>query len=396
MQFGEFSENALAKFWRAETRSLEETFDTKHNALTLIRYVFAAMVVVAHSFALGGYHAGHDPLWFWSGHQVDLGTLAVDGFFIVSGFLVARSYESVQNPWNFLFRRGIRVLPAYWLALVLGALVVGPLAWFHEQGKIAGYFANTSTGPWHYIMTNFLVTVNQWNVNSLFGDTPYAHAGAILAVNGSLWTLIFEVKCYILLAILGGLGLLRYRRLVVILAAFFFVMMVVGHANPDMSINIIPLFFPMWASALPFFFFTGAAFHHYRHELPINNRLGIIAWIVAFYTMVNTGYLVLGQLALTYGVVWLVASFSATWFEKWGDPTYGTYIFAYLVQVLMAEFGFNYEQKWHSHLMEVVYIALSVLLSTAIGYLSWHLLEKRVLSLKQRWPGRSEKSVVSS
>ena len=394
MQFGDFRDTLKAKLAGDESISLADTFDTKHNALTLARFAFAAMVVVSHSFALGGYHAGQDPISTLSGHQVDLGTIAVDGFFIVSGFLVARSYENVQRASVFLFRRAVRVLPAYWLALVLGALVFAPVAWVHEHGSLTGYFNASDTGPWHYITTNFFVTVNQWNVAGLYGHVPYTQAGGVAAVNGSLWTLIFEVKCYVLLAILGGLGLLRYRRLVLALAAFFFAMMLVNHASPHLSINLIPLFFPMWASSLPFFFFTGAAFHLYRRELPMNNRLGVIAVLVTLYTMFTSGYLVLGQLALTYAVLWFCVSFSAQWFETWGDPTYGTYVFAYPIQMLLAEFGYNQRERWPSHLMEVVYIALCVALSTAAGYLSWHLLEKRVLRLKDRWPSRTVKSVA--
>jgi len=371
-----------------KSQSLNQSFDTKRNALTLARFVFASLVVVSHSFPLGGYHLNSDPWHTWSKSQDDLGTIAVCAFFLISGFLVARSYDSVKSPAEFLFRRGIRILPAYWLALAVGALVLAPIAWYHEHHTLRGYFVASVVGPWHYLYSNFFIQIHQWNINGLFANTPFGHH-PVPAINGSLWTLIFEVKCYLVLALLGGLGLLRFRKLVVGIALFFFVMMVIHFVNPTLTINIIPFFFPMAVSAFPFFFFVGVLFHLYGDEIPMDRRLGVAAWIVVAYTMFFGGWVVLGRLVFCYALIWTVVTFSAQWFERWGDPTYGTYVFGFPIQMMLAEFGIFQTGYWNSRISALGYIALSLVLSAAMGYASWHLLEKHALRLKKRWPQRT-------
>ena len=394
VQFTAKTANSLTRVWSSESKSLHQSFDTKHNSLTLARFLFASLVVVSHSFPLGGYHGNSDPWMMWSKHQVDLGTIAVDAFFLISGLLVAKSYDSVRSPGEFLYRRALRILPAFWLALIVGALVVGPIAWHHEHHSLAGYFSTGVTGPWHYLYVNCCIQIHQWNINDLFAATPFGLHSATPAINGSLWTLIFEVKCYILLAILGGLGLLRYRRLVVTITLFFFVMMVIYYVSPTQSVLLIPFFFPLSVSAFPFFFFMGVLFHLYGDVIPIINRLGVAAWVVVAYTMFFGGWTVLGAVAFCYALFWTVFTFSAQWFERFGDPTYGTYVLAFPVQMMLAEFGFSYVGRWHQPAFAALYIAVSLILSAALGYASWHGLEKHALRLKGRWPHRPAQSVV--
>ncbi|CAB4873918.1 unannotated protein [freshwater metagenome] len=394
MQLIAKTSRAFAAVRSPESKTLHQSFDPQHNSLTLARFIFAALVVVSHSFPLGGYHANSDPWTTWSKGQDTLGTIAVEAFFLLSGLLVAKSYDSVRGPSEFLYRRALRILPAFWLALIVGALVVGPIAWYHEHHALAGYFSTSVTGPWHYLYSNCLVQIHQWNIHDLFASTPFGQNSATPAINGSLWTLIFEVKCYILLAILGGLGLLRHRRLVVVITLFFFVVMVVHFASPTLTVNIIPFFFPMDVSVFPFYFFMGVLFHLYGDAIPMNARLGVAAWVVATYTMFCGGWIVAGRLAFCYALLWTVLSFSAQWFERFGDPTYGAYVFAFPIQMLLAEFGFSQLGRWNNNLYGALYIAVSVLLSAAMGYASWHGLEKHVLRLKKRWPQRQRQSVA--
>jgi peptidoglycan/LPS O-acetylase OafA/YrhL len=62
--------------------------------------------------------------------------------------------------------------------------------------------------------------------------------------------------------------------------------------------------------------------------------------------------------------------------------------------MMLAEFGIFQTGYWNSRISALGFIALSLVLSAAMGYVSWHGLEKHVLRLKKRWPGRTTQSVL--
>ena len=136
-----------------------DLFNPRNNALTLSRFLLAVAVVVSHSFPLGGI-SFPEPLVHFSRGQIDAGSLAVDGFFILSGIPITRSYESTKNFLSFAWRRALRILPALWASLALVAFVFAPLAWVHEHHTFASYWGITHDSPWHYLTSNALVNIN--------------------------------------------------------------------------------------------------------------------------------------------------------------------------------------------------------------------------------------------
>lgn len=360
-----------------------ELFNPKNNALTLTRFLLAVAVVCSHSFPLGGI-VRHEPLAAFSRGQVDFGSLAVDGFFILSGILITRSYESTKNFLSFAWRRALRILPALWASLALVALVFGPLAWVHEHHTFSSYWSISQDSPWHYLTSNALVSVNQWNIGHLLGCTPFAKSGAVTAWNGSLWTLIYEVKCYVIVGVLGLLGLLRRRRFVAGMALFFFIVHVARVIAPAAA----PMVFPMstFSTAWYFMFFLGATMWLYRDSLPLDDRYAIAALFLMVLTMRHRGFEILGVAAFGYALVWWITRVKVSTFERFGDPSYGTYVYAFPIQMLLAEFGWNHLHGFSSGTGSLIYVALSVLFSVTAGYLSWWLLEKQAMKLKALYP----------
>src|SRR5690348_13119201 len=90
-------------------------------ALDVLRAVGAAVVVGAHvGFATG---ATADPAWGGLLARMDVGVCL---FFVLSGFLLFRPYAYATAQQNsrpgagrYLWRRARRILPAYWLTVVV-------------------------------------------------------------------------------------------------------------------------------------------------------------------------------------------------------------------------------------------------------------------------------------
>jgi peptidoglycan/LPS O-acetylase OafA/YrhL len=98
---------------------LADAFDPRHNALAALRLGFAGLVALAHAWSVG---FGHQPRI----GQTDVSALAVDGFFVLSGFLVARSWLRLQSFRRYAWHRFLRIMPGFWVCLVVTAAVVAP------------------------------------------------------------------------------------------------------------------------------------------------------------------------------------------------------------------------------------------------------------------------------
>src|ERR1700735_4762511 len=129
-----------------------DTFDFRHNAIGFLRLFFAAIVVVSHAFALGGF--GDDPLARWNHGYWDLGNLSVGGFFVLSGFLIARSAERVGNVRRYLRHRFLRIFPAFWACLIVVAFAIGPVVALREHVSLGGYLGTLTDPPWRYVVVN--------------------------------------------------------------------------------------------------------------------------------------------------------------------------------------------------------------------------------------------------
>jgi peptidoglycan/LPS O-acetylase OafA/YrhL len=373
----------LLKSLSLQRGTFGDLFNPRNNALTLSRFLLAVAVVVSHSFPLGGI-SFREPLVHFSRGQIDAGSLAVDGFFILSGILITRSYESTKNFLSFAWRRALRILPALWASLALVAFVFAPLAWVHEHHTFASYWGITHDSPWHYLTSNALVNINQWNIGNLLSGTPFAKSGAVAAWNGSLWTLIYEVKCYVIVGVLGFLGLLKRRRFVAGMALFFFILNAIKVLLPTST----PLLFPASPSATAWFFmfFLGATVWLYREAVPLDDRYAIAAFFLMLLTLRHRSFELLGVPAFGYFLVWWITRLKASSFERWGDPSYGTYVYAFPIQMLLAEYGWNHLSGFSPTAGSLIYIGLSIGFAVLAGYLSWWILEKQAMKLKGFYP----------
>ena len=339
--------------------SLGQTFDPRHNALNLLRLIFALLVIFSHSFVLGGFRA--ENLW---GHA-SLGDIAVDGFFALSGFLIAAS--AVRNKVaRYLWQRSLRIFPAFWVCLVITAAVAGPIGWLAEGNSLSSYWTAV-VGPRHYIAANWLLKMHTYSIAGTPANVPYP-----LAWDGSLWTLWFEFICYLMVAALAVTAVLRRRRVVLVLWALSW-LVALGLAVSGVQ---TPHFFPGLVRFVPIFF-AGAVLWLYRDKIPDSRVLFAVALsLFAVGTFLKNPDVLAGP-PLAYVCVWASIHLPGKRIGAKYDISYGTYIYAFVVAQVLA--------IWHVHTWGYFpFTLLTIAVTLVLAGLSCVLVEQPALRMK-RW-----------
>ncbi|MDQ1519195.1 MAG: hypothetical protein QOI55_268, partial [Actinomycetota bacterium] len=340
-----------------------------------LRILAASAVVVSHGYALLGRHEPH--VLSWHGEAVTLGRLGVDVFFVASGFLVSSSWAASSNLRVFAVRRGARILPGLVVVVLLTAFVLGPLVTSLSPGA---YFS--SAMPWKYAIGNSLVFPIQYFLPGVFPHDP--------SVNGSLWTLRLEVLAYVGLAALGALRLFQRR--------FTWPVVFVGLGVASWLVALHPDAVPKTVATLPVFdllslftmFAGGALLWNVGDRVPARAWLAVVA-VAALLATRGLPLLGVQFVALPY-LVWYFGTQQwrfAAWLRRFGDPSYGIYIYASPITHLLV-------RAYDGHVSPPLLVAEAIAVSAVAGYLSFHLVEKPAMRAARRLvPGSRPEPVVS-
>lgn len=321
------------------------------NLFDAIRILAAAMVIVGHAWPLSGLKGAPT----YSG--ITIHHLGVYIFFTISGYLLARSWARAPQPMPFLLRRALRIFPGLFLVVLVTVFLIGPVV---STAAPRGYWGGTST--WAYLWNMILVA--QYDLPGVFTENPTT------AVNGSLWSLGPEFCCYLMLVVLGVLGAVASRTIRAALAVSISVAIVaIPIEGPFRTTMIAVVFFilgsllaglpqlPLWPAAV------GAVIMVF-----LSGEVGLVAaWLFVPYLVVAVG----SRTSRIAGPL-----------HRLGDPSYGMYLWAFpLQQILLAVFG---------PLPLVVSITVVLLGASALGFASWHLIEKRAIGLGATLSARIE------
>ncbi|MEV0899921.1 acyltransferase [Actinoplanes sp. NPDC049802] len=368
-------------------RTVDSAFSTPDNSFGFLRLLFAFAVLVSHSLPLG--YGEEDPGGVLTHGQTALGEIGILGFFTISGFLITRSAGRLTLP-RYLWHRGLRILPGLWVCLVVTAFGFAPVVALIERGTLAGFFTAPG-GPFGYVLNNALVMIRQYGISGLLLDTPYGELTGDSVFNGSLWSLMYEVLCYLLVAGLAVAGVLRRARwAVVLLTAGLFALIVRDFVTapeiPGPQGDYGPLFGVGAVDTrslvyLTYVFLLGALFELFRRRIPLHDVGAIIAVAVLAGTVQFGGFAVLGYPAFAYLVLWLAVRLPRH-FRRIGrhqDYSYGFYIYAFPVQQSLALVG-------APRLGLAVYILLATAGTFALAIPSWHLVERPAMAWKNWSP----------
>jgi len=361
--------------------SIGDALRGHRNSLGVIRLVLASLVIVDHAFPLGGF--GADPFWRYTGGQTSLGEIAVGGFFVISGYLIVKSGVSA-DILQFLWRRVIRIFPAFFGVLLFSAFVVGPAAWLLYGRPLGEYFSLGAGGPFAYLASNWTLTIGSYGIHDIFVETPYGQLTQASVFNGSLWTLAYEWGFYMLIAVLAVSGVLTRARIVVpLLAAFFLIAQAIALLTPADMGALLPLLADPQVLFLGSTFLIGSAIGIYSDRVPYDNRLGVLSGVLFLVSLFYGGFAVFGVVAGGYFVMYLAARLPASmhWIGAKNDYSYGIYIYGFLVQQCLAAFGLFRWGYWP-------YMLMALPITFVLAWLSWHVIEKRALSIKSWGPGK--------
>ena len=180
--------------------SLRDVAIGRNNNFNLLRMIAATAVVISHAFPISLGMQAVEPLE--PTLHFSLGTLSVFTFFAISGFFISQSFDRRRSLIDFAAARVLRIYPGLLVTLLITALIIGPM---FTTMPLISYFTDRDTAL--YVTRNLTLKWLQYDLPGVLRDNPYT-----AIVNGSLWSLFYEVSCYILVVALGVSGVAGRRR----------------------------------------------------------------------------------------------------------------------------------------------------------------------------------------
>lgn len=353
---------------RSHRESLAARLGGRDNALNLVRLVLALLVIYGHAFPLGGFagfrlgpfvHGG------WHGY-------AVWGFFAISGYLILGSAQ--RTPLlPFLWRRFLRIYPAYIVAIVLTAFAFAPLG--HLIDPRVGFEVGNSLT---FIAKSLDLRPGTFPVAQTPGVIPWQKEW-----NGSLWTLFYEACAYLATGLLMAIPWVRRHTapVVGVLVAGFTVFYLadpgpeaLARYLPEVPAVIVDAGLPLAA-----FFVWGMLARVLHTELspralPVTLALAVTALLLSTPAVPAPLRTAAVLPLLTYGVLGAGAIIPSR-LGATNDLSYGMYVYAFPVQIIAVLAGVT-RFGWFAT------ASVCALATLPLAWASWWLVEKPALRWK--------------
>lgn len=341
----------------------------KANNFGFLRLLFATLVILSHSPELLDGNQSREILSVVFG-SLTFGAIAVHGFFLISGYLLVQSFEH-STLKDYAIKRVLRIYPGFVAAYLVCIFAFGP----YSGGD-----------PWSLggtdwlIMLGRIIMLSPPHLDGAFTHLPEPQ------LNGSVWTIRYEFFCYGLVAALGLLNLLSRRLLMVALATALLLAMSALRAK-------LPIFGQYWVEHPSLIHFTavfccGSAYYRMSDRISYHPAWAAVAALLLAAFMYSH---VFSEMAFAvfggYLIFWFALHVPTRYLSRVGqntDISYGVYLYAWPIQnsIIFRHPGVS---PW---LLFVVSTAFAVI----CGFISWTVIEKRMMALKHRFVARAERT----
>jgi peptidoglycan/LPS O-acetylase OafA/YrhL len=364
----------------ADVQSAAQRFNPRKNSVNALRLGLAFLVLVSHTVQLST--GGADPVGGLTGSDVDVGTMAVDGFFALSGFLIAGSFLASPSVSRYLWRRALRILPGFWVCLVVTAVIIAPLAWLLDYGSLAGYPIFGEHSSTAYVWRNAGLLIREFNISGAF-------EGGV--ANGSLHTLFYESACYLMVAVVGVFAVLSRRPVLMLgmLGAAWGITLVEAVAQTGLVAGQPGRELMLRYGTM---FVAGTCAHLFASRIRLTAVGGALAALTVVAALVADSlvesdsrsvliYSLIAPPVVTYLVLLAGSSPRLARVGARRDLSYGLYVYAYPVQATLLVVG---AASWWLP----AYVAASLAIALALAFISWTYVESPALALKSWTPAR--------
>jgi peptidoglycan/LPS O-acetylase OafA/YrhL len=360
------------KFRFSQPSTLGRAIESHDNGFNFVRLVCALLVVVYHSWGMNPVHPGPDVVTRFVTPHGDLGSLAVGVFFMISGIFVTQSWARDPHLFRFALRRIARILPGLFACLLVTTIVA--VGFFSEQGW-AGLLQGAT---WRYVFGN---TVLHW-LHYIIRPEELHIAGVLGGqhLNGPLWTLYWEGRMYVMVALIGLSAALPLRTWLRGMALF---LLLAANLFPEVAAGYI------WEVRLWSLFLTGMLLYTLAPDL----RVGWIhvACAIAFAAMNFTRWSDINGSGLTwFGIVLVAATLGLAVgsapmrrfsYVQRHDYSYGVYIYHWPVLLMLRAALPPMGAK--------TMVLAALLVTLPLAMLSWHLVEAPAMRAARRWLRRT-------
>lgn len=323
-----------------------------------MRLTLATLVVLTHTVIIGEGRPAHAAIWEQPGVR-SLHAMILPAFFALSGFLVAGSLERCRTLISFIGLRALRIAPALVVETVLSAFLLGalfttlPLKEYVTSREFFSYMLNM-VGDVHY------------RLPGVFARNPYPNF-----VNGQLWTLPAELRCYLVLAILAGASIVYRPKLLlplVLVATALTPYYVSNVLRADRMMTVSP-------EVLILAFLYGVILFLNRKRAPWSAGVGVLAFAAAFICLAIPDMDAFAALPIAYVTVCIGLLNPPRRFLFAADYSYGIFLYGYPIQqAVVAALG---PMPWWENM------ALAFPIIVVFAGLSWHFVEKPALRLRK-------------